>query len=82
MTAESTPSLSVVVPLYNEEGSLPHLIEQLLAALRPLGRSFEIVLVDDGSRDGTAAVLRDHVDRRHGRRIRCQPRRGDRDARW
>ena len=63
MTAESTPSLSVVVPLYNEEGSLPHLIEQLLAALRPLGRSFEIVLVDDGSRDGTAAVLRDHVDR-------------------
>ena len=63
MAAESTPSLSVVVPLYNEEGSLPHLIEQLLAALRPLGRSFEIVLVDDGSRDGTAAVLRDHVDR-------------------
>jgi glycosyltransferase involved in cell wall biosynthesis len=63
MTAEYTPSLSVVVPLYNEEGSLPHLIEQLLAALRPLGRSFEIVLVDDGSRDGTAAVLRDHVDR-------------------
>lgn len=63
MTAESTPSLSVVVPLYNEEGSLPHLIEQLLAALRPLGRSFEIVLVDDGSRDGTAAVLRDHVER-------------------
>lgn len=63
MAAESTPSLSVVVPLYNEEGSLPHLIEQLLSALRPLGRSFEIVLVDDGSRDGTAAVLRDHVER-------------------
>ncbi len=63
MAAESPPSLSVVVPLYNEEGSLPHLIEQLLAALRPLGRSFEIVLVDDGSRDGTAAVLQDHVER-------------------
>ena len=63
MAAESTPSLSVVVPLYNEEGSLPHLIDQLLAALRPLKRSFEIVLVDDGSRDGTAAVLRDHVER-------------------
>ena len=62
MAAESSPSLSVVVPLYNEEGSLPHLIEQLLAALRPLGRSFEIVLVDDGSRDGTAAVLRDRVE--------------------
>jgi glycosyltransferase involved in cell wall biosynthesis len=51
------------VPLYNEEGSLPHLIEQLLTALRPLGRSFEIVLVDDGSRDGTAALLRDRVAR-------------------
>ena len=55
------PSLSIVVPLYNEEGSLPHLIEQLLSALRPLQRSFEIVLVDDGSRDGTAALLRDQV---------------------
>jgi len=63
MAAESTPSLSVVVPLYNEEGSLPHLIEQLLTALTPLGRSFEIVLVDDGSRDGTAALLRDQVER-------------------
>lgn len=63
MAAEPPPSLSVVVPLYNEEGSLPHLIEQLLQALRPLGRSFEIVLVDDGSRDGTAALLRDQVER-------------------
>ena len=63
MAAESLPSLSVVVPLYNEEGSLPHLIEQLLSAMRPLGRSFEIVLVDDGSRDGTAAVLQDHLER-------------------
>ncbi len=57
------PSLSVVVPLYNEEGSLPHLLEQLLAALKPQGRSFEIVLVDDGSRDGTAALLQDMAAR-------------------
>jgi glycosyltransferase involved in cell wall biosynthesis len=63
MSAPSAPGpdLSVVVPLYNEEGSLPHLIDQLLQALRPLGRSFELVLVDDGSRDGTAAVLRDRA---------------------
>ncbi len=59
MAEISRPSLSVVVPLYNEEGSLPHLVAQLLAALQPLGRSFEIVLVDDGSRDGTAALLQD-----------------------
>jgi glycosyltransferase involved in cell wall biosynthesis len=47
-----------VVPLYNEEESLPLLVEKLLAALRPLGRSFELVLVDDGSSDATASVLR------------------------
>jgi glycosyltransferase involved in cell wall biosynthesis len=53
------PELSVVVPLHNEEASLAKLVDQLLAALRPLGRRFELVLVDDGSRDGTAAALRD-----------------------
>ena len=55
--------LSVVVPLYNEEGSLPHLIEQVLAALRPLPLRFEVVLVDDGSRDGTPALLRNLAGR-------------------
>ena len=51
------PHLSVVVPLFNEAEGLPLLVEQLLAALRPLGQPFELVLVDDGSRDDTAAVL-------------------------
>ena len=41
--------LSIVVPIYNEEANLALLVEQLLAAVRPLGRSFEIVLEDDGS---------------------------------
>ena len=49
--------LSVVVPLYNEEESLPHLVEQLLSALRPSGERFELVLVNDGSSDRTAEVL-------------------------
>ena len=49
--------LSVVVPLYNEEESLPHLVEQLLSALRPSGERFELVLVNDGSSDHTAEVL-------------------------
>ena len=49
--------LSVVVPLYNEEESLPHLVEQLLAALRPSSERFELVLVNDGSSDRTAEVL-------------------------
>ena len=51
------PGLSVVVPLYNEEGSLHQLVEKLLAALRPLGLSFELVLVDDWSRDATPQIL-------------------------
>ena len=52
------PELSVVVPLFNEEESLPLLVERLLASLRPLGCPFELVLVDDGSSDRTAEVLR------------------------
>jgi glycosyltransferase involved in cell wall biosynthesis len=58
MGPELPPELSIVVPLYNEAESLQPLVEQLLAALRPLGRTFELVLVDDGSSDDTAAVLR------------------------
>ena len=50
-------NLSVVVPLYNEEESLPHLVQQLLSALRPTDEAFELVLVDDGSSDRTANVL-------------------------
>ena len=51
--------LSVVVPLFNEEESLPPLVERILSHVRPLGIPFELVLVDDGSRDRTAAVLRE-----------------------
>jgi glycosyltransferase involved in cell wall biosynthesis len=53
-----TPELSIVVPLYNEAESLPLLVERLLQVLRPLGRPFELVLVDDGSSDATTTVLR------------------------
>jgi len=62
-SSSTSLDLSVVVPLYNEEGSLPHLIDQVLAALRPLPLRFELVLVDDGSRDGTPALLRDLAGR-------------------
>ena len=57
--ADSLPplALSVVVPLHNERQNAPLLVEQLLAVLRPLGHPFELVLVDDGSSDGTATWL-------------------------
>ncbi|HVI89225.1 MAG TPA: glycosyltransferase family 2 protein [Dongiaceae bacterium] len=50
--------LSVVVPVYNEQENIPILYERLNATLRGLGRDYEIVLVNDGSRDGSLVALR------------------------
>jgi glycosyltransferase involved in cell wall biosynthesis len=49
--------LSVVIPLFNEHDNVPLLVDQVMAVLRPMGRPFELVLVDDGSSDGTDTVL-------------------------
>jgi glycosyltransferase involved in cell wall biosynthesis len=57
--AAASIDVSVVIPLYNEVESVPHLYQALVAALDSLGRSYEILLVDDGSNDGTADALRD-----------------------
>jgi len=51
--------ISVVIPIHNEEGNLRELHRRLLAALTPIGRSFEIVYVDDGSSDRSLAILRE-----------------------
>jgi len=51
------PLLSAVVPAYNEVESLPSLLAELRTALDATKRSWELVLVDDGSTDGTAALL-------------------------
>jgi glycosyltransferase involved in cell wall biosynthesis len=55
-------ALSVVVPLFNEQDSLRPLVRQLLDAVRPLGVPFELVLVDDGSKDATATLLAELSD--------------------
>jgi len=49
--------LSIVVPIYNEVENIPPLIAALRYALEPTGRSYEILLVDDGSTDGSRRVL-------------------------
>ena len=54
---KSKPDLSVVVPIYNEEDSIPTLVNQLVNALRPIDKKFEIVLVNDGSSDRSAQIL-------------------------
>jgi glycosyltransferase involved in cell wall biosynthesis len=47
------PEISVVIPVYNEVENVPDLYRELTRALEGLGRPYEIVVVDDGSRDGT-----------------------------
>jgi undecaprenyl-phosphate 4-deoxy-4-formamido-L-arabinose transferase len=59
-----TPMLSVVIPVYNEEASLEALFTRLYLALDALGASYEVLLVDDGSRDRSAAMLRAQFDQR------------------
>jgi glycosyltransferase involved in cell wall biosynthesis len=73
----AAPEVSVVLPVFNEEGNLRRLLEEILPVVRGLGRPFEILFVDDGSRDGSAEVLRElaaghpevvvwRLDRNHG----------------
>ncbi len=52
-----SPQVSAVIPVYNEIECLPELRERMLAVLRSLGRTFELVLVDDGSDDGSGELL-------------------------
>jgi len=51
--------LSILVPVFNEEESLPILLEELAAALKPLEKSYEILCVNDASTDSSASVLAD-----------------------
>src|SRR5438445_5641027 len=55
----STPEVSVFLPVFNEEPNLRPLHEKLDRALRQLGRTAEIIYVDDGSSDGSLSVLRE-----------------------
>jgi glycosyltransferase involved in cell wall biosynthesis len=57
MSGEGHPQVSIVVPLFNEAENLADLHREVTAALESSGRSFELVLVDDGSTDGTRERL-------------------------
>jgi undecaprenyl-phosphate 4-deoxy-4-formamido-L-arabinose transferase len=50
--------ISVVIPVYNEEANLPHLLERLKPVMQKMGKSYEIIFVDDGSRDNTLSILK------------------------
>jgi undecaprenyl-phosphate 4-deoxy-4-formamido-L-arabinose transferase len=55
----AAPQLSVVIPVYNEEAGLPALFARLYPALDALGIPYEVIFVNDGSRDRSAAILKD-----------------------
>ena len=67
--AEPAPELSIVVTLYDEEATLDDLYRRTVKTLDELGRSFELVFVDDGSTDGTFATLERLHD--HDPRVRA-----------
>ena len=59
-----SPRLSVVIPVYNEEQVLPALFERLYRALDALALPYEVIFIDDGSKDRSAALLREQFQKR------------------
>jgi undecaprenyl-phosphate 4-deoxy-4-formamido-L-arabinose transferase len=63
-TQSQLVDLSVLIPVYNEQDVLGKLFERLYPVMDSLGRSFEILLVNDGSRDNSADILAQQFERR------------------
>ena len=60
--AQARPEISVVVPMFNEADNLPGTLLRIECALKPLGKLFEIVAVNDGSTDDTATILHEFTE--------------------
>lgn len=73
-TDPQAPRLSVVIPCYNEEARLPRTLEQVESYLDARGHSYELILVDDGSTDGTAKVMESAAAHNPRVRIKVLPR--------
>ncbi|WIW71450.1 glycosyltransferase family 2 protein [Anaerosinus gibii] len=58
--------ISIVVPVYNEEENIEHFYEEICKTMQPLGYDFELVFVDDGSKDSSILIL-DHLSQRDDR---------------
>jgi phenylacetate-CoA ligase len=66
--SDATPKeLSIIVPCFNEELNVPELTQRVLLTLDTGGLDGELILVDDGSRDGTAVVIREQMAKHPGR---------------
>lgn len=67
MELTDKPELSLVIPVYNEEANLSELIRRTLAACDPMGISYEMILVDDGSADNSAQMIREAAEKNGGK---------------
>lgn len=56
-------NLSLIVPVYNEQENLPLLFEAVYKVIPPLNKTWEIILVDDGSQDNSLAVLKEYAEK-------------------
>ncbi|HXI02653.1 MAG TPA: glycosyltransferase, partial [Candidatus Saccharimonadales bacterium] len=74
------PHLSIVIPIYNERENILPLWEELSPILRSLGSPFEVLFVDDGSRDGSAEILDRLRAKRPETRLLRGPRRSGQSA--
>ena len=63
MSEEQKFDISIVAPVYNEEENLPILVSQLVDVLNPLGKSYEMIFVDDASTDRSRALLKEMVSK-------------------
>jgi dolichol-phosphate mannosyltransferase len=71
--ASTSRRLSLVIPAYNEEAGISQAIAEASNALAGLVRAHEILIVDDGSRDGTSAIVREMADERPWVRLLRHP---------
>ena len=60
----NTPEVSIVIPVYNEEAGLQSLFDRLYPALDKLNRSYEVIFINDGSKDRSPAMLREQFQKR------------------
>lgn len=67
MELTDKPELSLVIPVYNEEANLSELIRRTLAACDPMDISYEMILVDDGSADNSAQMIREAAEKNGGK---------------
>src|SRR5688500_15968533 len=79
MSADA-PFLSLVIPAYNEQENIPTLLRRVEAALRQVGRPFEVIVIDDGSTDGTPALLDEAMRERAWLRVLRMNRNGGQSA--